>query len=419
MKIKTHSKNDAGRPFAWMALLTSIGFASFITVLAITLSKKLGNDAYVGYFFSFIAFITLITSLMSTIILRKYSKVKIAKAALLTACITFFLFTFAANIRDFLIFDMLRAVSVTLFIIVLSIFVRDFAKENEIALAEGRYYFFSNIGWVIGPFLGGFLAQYFGKEAAFIFAGITFLATFIYLVHQNIIVKNPYIHERKEPEKTENLAKNIKDFFQEKERIKSFFLGIGLYFWWVISKIYIPITIIHIGYSENIVGIVVSASMVPLLIFEVWVTKKAQVEGVKKYITAGYIFLSLIVFAFFFTQKVPLIMLICMIIANIGTAFIEPLHETYFFQITRKKDEERLFGIYNASNPIANILTPLIGAIIISIAGMNGLWIFCGIFLLAVAGIAFSLGKKAPSKYHYQTLKIWIQSHLSGRQVHS
>ncbi len=128
MKIKTNNQNDKGRPFAWMALLANIGFASFMTVLAITLSEKLGNDAYVGYFFSFIAIIALITSIMSTVLLRKYSKVLIGKLALITACVAFFLFTFAATIWNFVVFDMLRAISITLFTIVLSIFVRDFAK---------------------------------------------------------------------------------------------------------------------------------------------------------------------------------------------------------------------------------------------------------------------------------------------------
>ncbi|MEK6615227.1 MAG: MFS transporter [Bacteroidota bacterium] len=419
MKIKTHIANDKGRPFAWMALLTSVGFASFMTVLAVTLSQKIGNDAYVGYFFSFIAIIALITSLASTVLLRKYSKVTISKVTLVGACITFFLFTFAANIWHYLIFDMLRAISITLFTIILAIFVRDFAKEKEIALAEGRYYFFGNIGWVIGPFLGGFLAEYWNKEAAFIFSGIIYFITLLYFLHQNLIVKNPHIHHRKEPVVEESFSKNITDFFREKERVKSFFVAMGLYFWWVIHKVYIPITIIHIGYSQGIVGIVISASMIPLILLEVWVTKKAQTGGIKKYMTAGYIFLSVITFAFYATQEIPFVMLTLMVIANIGTAFIEPLHEAYFFQITPKKDEERFYGIYIASNPIVNIIGPLIGAIILTFTDISDLWIFCAMIFMLMAGITFSLGKKTSLKYHYQALKIWIQSHLLGHRAHS
>lgn len=392
-KIKTHHKEEHGRIFAWMGLISGIGFSSFITVLAITLLEQLKDDIKVSYFFAFIAVISLSASLFSTVLLRRYSKITVAKWTLVIGTVTFYLFTIAANIWHYLIFDTIRAICITLFLLVLAIFVRDFAKEKQIALAEGRYYFFTNIGWIIGPFTGGIIAANFGKESAFIFSGITYLVTLMLFLHQEFIAKNPHIHNRKESFTMKEFGENIKYFIQDKKRIKSFFIGLGLYFWWTIYKIYIPLTIINIGFHEDTVGFVISAGMIPLILLEMIVARKAQKNGVKKSIAFGYFWLALTMVIFTFI-KIPVLLVIFMITVNIGTAYIEPLHETYFFQITEKKDEDRFYGIYNMCYPLANILVPLIGSIILTFTGINGLWIFAAVIFFMLGFLSLSLKQK-------------------------
>lgn len=394
-KIKTHHKEEQGRIFAWMALISSIGFSSFITILAVTLSHQLKDDVKVGYFFAFIATISLLASLFSTVLLRRYSKITVAKWTLTLSVVTFYLFTIAGNIWHYLIFDTIRAICVTLFLIVLAIFVRDFAKSREIALAEGRYYFFTNIGWLIGPVAGGLLAENLGKESAFIFSGVSYLATLILFLHQEFIAKNPHIHDRKEQFTLKEFGKNLAFFIKDKKRIKSFFIGFGLYFWWAIYKIYIPITIINIGFHQDAVGLVVSAGMVPLILLEMLVAKKAQKNGVKKLMTFGFFWLALIV-ATFVWIKIPIFLLVLMVLVNIGAAFVEPLHETYFFQITEKKDEDRLYGIYNTGFPLANILAPLVGSLILSFTDINGLWIFAAGIFFILGFLSLRIKKKMP-----------------------
>lgn len=394
-KIKTHHKEEQGRIFAWMALISSIGFSSFITILAVTLSQQLKDDVKVGYFFAFIAAISLAASLGSTVLLRRYSKITVARWTLAVSVVTFYLFTIAANIWHYLIFDTIRAICMTLFLVVLAIFVRDFAKSREIALAEGRYYFFTNIGWLIGPVAGGIIAANLGKETAFIFSGVMYLAALIIFLHQEFIAKNPHIHNRKEQSTLKEFSENLAFFIKDKKRIKSFFIGFGLYFWWAIYKIYIPITIINIGFHQDTVGLVVSAGIVPLILLEMIVAKKAQKNGVKKSLAFGYFWLAATIFVFTLT-KMPIILLILMILANIGAAFVEPLHETYFFQITEKKDEDRLYGIYNTGFPLANIFAPLIGSIVLSFTDINGLWIFAAGIFFILGFLSLRMKKKMP-----------------------
>jgi MFS-type transporter involved in bile tolerance (Atg22 family) len=83
-----------------------------------------------------------------------------------------------------------------------------------------------------------------------------------------------------------------------------------------------------------------------------------------------------------------------MILVNIGSAFIEPVKEIYFFKIVEKKDEEQLYGIYNASYPVAYILAPMAGATLLGSFGMNGIWLGSAFVFILMTFTALTIDKK-------------------------
>lgn len=396
-KTSTHHRNKKARIFSWMALVSGIGFSSFVTVFSVALEEKLQNEVHVGYYLAITAFVALLTSLLSTVVLKKIPKVLVAKASLFLICEAFFLFTIAASIWQLLIFDMIRMICVTMFLITLAMFVRDSAEENQIAIAEGKYYFFTNIGWMIGPFVGGMLAGSFGNEATYIFAGIMYLITLFLLAHQHMIVKNPSLESEKEEMTLTEFWYNIRDYFQKPQLIRCFIIGFGMYFWWCLYKIYIPLMVTDLGFSKGVMGTVLSLSMIPPIALELWITKKAQKKGVKKYLIFGYLWLAL--FAILYVLfKIPIVILGAIILANIGIAFVEPLSDANFFQTVEKKDEEKFYGIYNTAYPLSNIVTPLFGSMVIALVGIKGIWIIAAIVFVSVAALVAKTKKALPSK---------------------
>lgn len=395
-KISTHHAHDEGRIFAWMALISSTGYSSFLTMLPIVLAEKLGSDVYVGYYFSAIAVISLLVSLGSTILLKKFSKVFLTKVILSSLCAIFIILTFATNIYNFALIDIARVTCMTLFFIILAIFVRDFAAEKEVALAEGRFYLFTNIGWVIGPLTGGFIAKTFGTESAFIFAAFCYLVLAIIFFHQNLKVKNPHLHARTELEKPKTgfsgFWKNLKDFARQKELRNAFLISYGMYFWWSISAIYMALSLTQLGYSQQIVGLVFSLSVVPLILIEFHATDGAKKYGVRNFLVIGYALLS--IFLLLFTQAESSTLIKLMILVNIGSAFIEPNKEVFFFKQVNQEDEERFYGIYNASYPIAYITAPAAGSILLASFGMNGIWFGSAFVFILMTFVALSINKK-------------------------
>lgn len=395
-KIAAHHQHDKGRIFAWMALISSTGYASFLTMLPIILADKLQSDIYVGYYFSIFAAVSLIVSLLSGKILRQCSKITLTKYILALLAIVFFLLTLANSLWNFAALDMARVIFISLFFIILAIFVRDFATEEEIAMAEGRFYLFSNIGWVIGPLVGGFIAKTYTPESAFIFSAICYLLLFGLFLQQHIIVKHPCIQEqsskKSNTKSTASITENIRDYIKNKDLVKASIISFGMYFWWSISAIYIPLSLKNLGFSPDIIGLIFALNIVPLILLEFHASDGAEKYGVRTFLSLGFAVLSFTLILFTLASTPMLIKL--MIIINVGSAFIEPIKEIFFFKIISQKDEERFYGIYSASYPVAYILAPLFGSVMLSGFGINGIWLGVAVVFILITLLALSIDKK-------------------------
>jgi predicted MFS family arabinose efflux permease len=395
MKMFHHSvrkisvyKNNECKVFANMALLNGLGEAAFFTIFPLILNDTLKSESVVSLYYSLIAIAVFLGSMLSTYLFSKFSKVWIIKITLLVSVLSLLGMTIAKNIWELSGVDIPRAICLTLANLAISIFVFDFSTNSNISRNEARYYIFMNIGWFIGPILGGYIAKFTGKESVFIFVSGIYLISLLYFMHQHIIVKNKNINHKKENISLKIIFNNTIEYFKNKELIKVFLVALGLNFWWAISYLYIPIAVENLGYGTDVVGYVVSGGILPLLLLEGFVGRSADKNGVKKYIIIGFLFLSILTALFPILESSPITLIIAFAVVNIGAAFIEPLKNSYFYKASKKEDEDKFFGIYNLSNPIANMAGPLIGAALIFTGGFNAMWIASAIILLAFAIIS-------------------------------
>lgn len=388
---RTHHKHDLGKLFAWLALTTGLANAAFWTIFPLVVENVVKSEALVGIFFSIISVIAFGGSLLSTVILRKISRIKIMKWSFIGCAIFILLFTLIVSTTHLYFFEIPRALFTLIAGIVLSLYIRDTAKAHKLGLAEGRYYLYANIGWLIGPIIGGYLGQLISRNAVFIFSALLYLVSFAIFQHQHF-KQHSLIQHVKEKQTITELFSNIKDFFKIKELWKVYAIAFGLNYWWAISSIYIPLYVISNGFGDNVVGWVVAGGILPLVLFEKLIGKLADKHGLRIYMAIGFLIIAVITAFFNIISMVPII-LIMMAVVNIGAALIEPLQETYLFKIIKKKDEERFYGVYNTADPLANIIGPLIASAFVLFWGLSGVWYGSAIILLIFMFIALRAKK--------------------------
>lgn len=384
LKHGLHKKITA-RPFIIIALLQALSGGVFWSVFPLVLENILDKAALVGLYYSGIAVITLCASLLSTYLFHRSSKVKVFKITLLISVVALIIMTLTQNVIPFGGADIVRAICISLGTIAISLFINEYTEGNNLSTQEGKRFVAANIGWMAGPLIGGYAASTLGHESIFIITAI--LLSLSYIVFRKIpLHKHIPKHTRENP--LREIVKNLKAFFNKQSLRNAFLVSTGNHAWWAIFYLYVPISVIYLGFDERAVGWVMTLSFAPLLIFEYIAGKLAQKNGVRRYIIIGYVLLvSFSVLAF--TQfSVPLVFFAILAASGIGMSFIEPLQETNFLQQTSKPESEKFYGIQNMSGSLADIIAPLGASVILTIAHgeIAYVWIYAaglmGLFLL-------------------------------------
>jgi len=388
-----HHEHSEGAKVARLSFMVNVGDAAFWTILPIQLSVLAGGDGPVGFYYALIALIGTAVAVVSSEMFRRYRKIAIGAVSLVAMAVLLAGMSVADDIWILALFDVPRSVFFMLVTIVLGLLVRDFATTADLAMQEGRYYQYSNFGWLIGPVAAGYIAYFYSNEAVFLFVALVFTASLLYLWHLHLRV-HPAMAHHGDIQTTRHAWADLREFLSRPRLRRVFVLAFGMEFWWIVSSIYIPLAVIGLGYGPEVVGWVVAGGIIPLVLLEPWVGRKAQERGTRSYITVGFGILAAGSLSFALVGFSPELLLFLFAAINVGAALIEPLTDTYFFESARGDEAEEFFGIYNASAPFANLVGPLLGAAVFTIGfGLEGVWILTAVFLLLCAKVALRIGR--------------------------
>ena len=132
-----------------------------------------------------------------------------------------------------------------------------------------------------------------------------------------------------------------------------------------------------------------AGGIIPLVLVEPWVGRRARTQGTRRYLTLGFGVLAAGALSFGLLGYEPALLLFMFAAINVGAALIEPLTDTHFFEVATEDEADRLFGIYNASAPVANLFGPLLGAVVFTVGfGLDGVWVASGLVLAGCVLVA-------------------------------
>ncbi len=386
-KIRTHHKHEHGKIFSWLVFIAGFSVGLSLPIFPNFIKSILGTDSYVSLFYSAMAIVMFLGALISTILFKKIERSIITRVSLLVLAGAFLFFIITTRLTELAILCSLQLCFILFLIMSLSLFVRDFAKNSNLGEEEGMFFKFHNLGYLLGPLAGGFLATYLSYEAVFITTAIAFIIGLIYFYHLHIIKKHPAIRSGKATHDL-NLFKNIKQYIKDPNRVKIYMITLALMSWVGFKRIYIPLYVVFSGYIESMTGIILALSIIPLIFLEVRVGEYADKKGIRKPISIGFLIMALSLLFVYFNPNI-FINFIILILANIGNSFVEPLQEYFLFKNMSEKEEDNLYGVYMTADPLAYFLTPLIGAVILLFFPFNYLFLVFGVGMLCASAFSW------------------------------
>lgn len=241
-------------------------------------------------------------------------------------------------------------------------------------------------GNLIGPSMGGALAQWFGMENVFIITGVVLLITTILTI---VLVKEDFT-----PIKKTEMAP-IKDIFAQME---NFQILIGLFVTSLILQIGItsisPILTLYIrdlsGNSSNVLfvsGLIVSVSGVSAILSSPSLGKIGDRIGNHKVLLFGLV-LSLVCFVPMGFVKTPFQLGVLRFLLGFSTGALTPSINTLINKITPAAGVSRVYSYNQMFQNFGQVLGPMVGSTVAHSMGYPAVFWVTSCFVLINIGIS-------------------------------
>lgn len=385
-KLRTPHISKEGRVLSWASMIHGLGIGMLLPIFPTYVATIIENDSLIGFFYSAMALAMVLAGILSVYLYRRYTRLAVANVFLFVSAVASMYLVFTTDIYSVFVLGFIKVFASLFVVMSLGLMVHDFTKSKDIGKTEGVYFLFNNVGWFIGPLLGGIIGRYFGYEPVFALAGLFSLATIAFLSHKKLVEEHPALNVPKYNKHKVHPFSRFKGFFSNRERTGSYFVAIAFMMWTSFKPLIIPLFVVKMGFASDMSGLLMALSIIPFLLFEIPVGEYADKYNVRKPIIAGFLILGFMLLGVFASPWFVLDALF-LILANVGAAFIEPLHDIYFFKNVSKKEENDYFGIFSTADPIAQLIGPAILSLSFLFLPFEYVFLFFGVFFLIVGGL--------------------------------
>ncbi len=373
--------------------LLSLSVSLLAPIYPLYLKGFVHNNALVGYITCFAALILLAGALFTSKLLKKIPKFRLLMISLITLLLSNYFFMIVTTIPQLLILIFFRTLALIIAVVVIGLYVRASVKnKSTLGKTEGLYFVFGNLAWMVGPLIGGALAQNFSFNLVFGTASL-------FVLGATLLTLFAVPRDEELDHDGHILFSSIKDYFSKKNLLLLYFISLGLAVWWSNIYTFLPLYLAQEGIAKTITGYALFLVALPLILFEFPIGKKADKIGVKNFFTLGYFLLFIFSFFIYFSKHVYLSIAL-FVLACVGAAFIEPLREAYLFKKIQKKDETRFYTLYTTAFDIGALLGPLLLSSILAYSNFKIVFLTTSLVMLCLCILTRFMGDTKHEIHH-------------------
>lgn len=166
---------------------------------------------------------------------------------------------------------------------------------------------------------------------------------------------------------------------------------LSFFFSWM--AVYTPIYLHNfLGFDWQQIGTMFAIMHIPYITLEVPIGRLAdKYRCESKIIAIGFLIVGLSTIALgFFADGSFISWTIGLLLTRVGASLVQTGNESYFFRHVNA-DDSHMIALYRNAPPMAYILGPAIGTLVLSFTNYNNLFIVLGIIMLAVVFFASRL----------------------------
>ncbi|MFA5030146.1 MAG: MFS transporter [Patescibacteria group bacterium] len=359
-----------------ITLLRALSGALLSPIISLYIKQFVDSDVLVSVILTCSYLFGVISLIYGSYIIEKLQKRKTMILSLIAYCVVLLLFASNNSSSGMILFFVIYTFLFTLLQLNISLYIDHFSNKKNIATNFGKNGVLGNIGWIIGPILGGLLAAQFSFIEVFLLSSLfAFLALIIFvfseppehLRHKNL---HHHVHIR------QNIVGFFKNSFLRRMYINS--LGFNIMYG---SMFLAPLFFKELGADITLIGFFMGLMAIPWIILELPIGKIADKKhNEKRMFTWGYILLFITLIGFGISKNYYMAFAF-LFFTSVATSFIE---QTIFPLFYRYVPESAIpiSSVFLTHNGFGLFLGVLLPTLALTIMGLGTYYALLGVLML-------------------------------------
>lgn len=386
----TRLTTPGANAFAILSGFESLTRALVAAALPIQTQALFGNDESVSTLILLGSVVSLAVALfipkLSVVIGR--ARLCFAGLALLAlSTVLFMLQLIEAQVVGFII----RALGTAVFFSVLSMYIMDHVRREQIGRSEPLRLLFIGLAWTFGPFIGVKLEEIWGPWAPFAASGAAALALIVYFSILRL-GNSPVIGAEARRMGGASWA-NLRAYMAQPRLVLSWLHGIGRGFFWGVFNIYTPLFAVQTGLGAAVGGTLVGIGSAFLLAMPAW-GWCARRFGIRAVSLVCFPLAALGMFGAGFLAATPWVATGFLLLATLSMAIVDGYGNALFLRACKPSQRTAMTPIFSTQRDLAEISHAGIFAILLIFFPIQVVFITAGMVMVGMVILAFSINRR-------------------------
>jgi len=372
--------------FATIFAIESFARALNVTVLSLQAYDILGSSQKVSVLATAVSLTLLIVTLMLPLVLgqlRRRWAYTLGALLMVIASVVLATHTLPGQVIGMF----LRNGGAAIFNIVLSLYILENIRRQDLATAEPIRLSASAISWTLGPGLGVWLYVEhgpWGPQAAVIATLIVLMAVFWYLRLSDRGSSMP--SGTLQPF---NPLANVRRFIGQPRLVLAWLIAFGRSCFWATFMIYAPLLIVESGLGKGLSGLVISASQL-LLLAAYWTGSLARHYGVRAVIASSFGLGSVATLgAGLAGTEAPYAAIVLLLAGALAGSALDGVGGIPFLRAVRSHERQRMTAVYRTSIEFSELVPSFIFAFALLWFEIGAVFVILGLWLGVMSALTW------------------------------
>jgi MFS family permease len=258
--------------------------------------------------------------------------------------------------------------------------IESMSEKKTTGITRGVYLAIYNLAYLIGPLLAGMLLKNNSFKLVYLVAGIFVIIMFLVFIKdlENIAVKPA--------RRRISFRKIVERLLRSTHLFNVYIVSLLLSFFFSWMAIYTPIYLhTFLGFDWSAIGMMFAIMHIPYITLEVPIGRLVDKYGCEgELVTIGLIVIAAATVGLgLFADGHFWSWVIGLTLTRVGASFVQVASESYFFKRVDAQDSY-MIALYRNASPLAYILGPIAGTIVLSFTNYSNLFIVLGAIMLSV-----------------------------------